>query len=150
MSHYLKKGILAVLLLYAAYLLIAGVFSYLWPTPVKEEDRERFNAADLLGDGTEGVDRAALVEDEHDAFSRRIELIRSAKRELDVCCHCAKAGETVDCLFAELLKAAGRGVKVRILMDGTVSGMKISNSGIITPSTCWSRGSGMSCCTTNS
>ena len=131
MIHRIKQILLMIALLYLFYLLIAGIFSYLWPTPVSKQEKDNFQVSDLLGkEGETGVDRAVLVESPKDAFSRRIEIIRSATKELDICCHCVKSGESVDCIFGEVIKAADRGVKVRVLMDGKVSGMVGSHKDI--------------------
>ncbi len=122
MRRVIKRASLSVLVLYLVYVLTAGVFSYAFVPGGGGSPDESLAQAAFLAQG-EGPDRAVLVETPHDAFSRRIELIRSADDTLDFCCHTAKAGETVDCLFGEIYLAAERGVKVRILFDAKVGGM---------------------------
>ena len=112
------KNVGRILAGYLAYSLLLGVFSYMIPVHAKKTpDPEQFYGKEV------GPDRALLVEEPKEAFSRRVELIRSAKNTLDVCCHCAKVGETTDCFFAEIIKAADRGVQVRVLLDGVVGGL---------------------------
>ncbi|WP_343209352.1 phosphatidylserine/phosphatidylglycerophosphate/cardiolipin synthase family protein [Anaerolentibacter hominis] len=103
---------------YGIFALTAGVFAYLVPRKSKKPVKtERFYGE------SEGVDRIMLVEGLEDSFQRRVEIIRQAKKTLDVSCHCVKAGQSGDFIFGELLRAADRGVKVRVLFDGTVGGM---------------------------
>ena len=72
---------------------------------------------------TIGPDQVALIEHPQEAFSRRVELIRSAKKTLDVCYHNIKKGQSADCFVAELLLAADRGVHVRLLLDDVLGGL---------------------------
>lgn len=115
---WIRNGLLLLLLIYFLYCIIGGIASYIWP---KQADFP-VDVTEFYGD-VAGADSAALVETPEEAFARRIELIRSAKETLDISYHCVKEGESVDCIFAEVLKAAQRGVQVHILMDGKVSGM---------------------------
>lgn len=107
-----------ILLIYFLYALILGVFTYLKPMHAQQAmSPESLTSREI------GPDRALLVETPHDAFARRVEVIRSAEKTLDVTYHCVKAGETTDCFFAELVKAADRGVQVRVLLDGVVGSL---------------------------
>ena len=110
----LKTMILCVI----SYILITSVFLYLIPTGPQDP----VSAETFYGQST-GVDQALLVEEPQDAFARRVEVIRSASDHLDVVYHCVKEGETTDCLFGEILSAADRGVKVRVMLDGAVGGL---------------------------
>lgn len=114
----LPRYSLRVLSAYLVYALVGGVLTYLVPRRAQNVPK----AESFYGSGL-GPDRAVLVEDPQEAFARRVEVIRSAQSTLDVCCHCVKSGETAECFFAELLKAADRGVQVRVLLDGTVGGL---------------------------
>ena len=105
------------LLLYLLYALVTGIFSYWKPVHAQQAI-----PPEALTSRETGPDRALLVEAPQDAFSRRVEVIRAAQRTLDVTYHCVKTGETTDCFFAELVKAADRGVQVRVLLDGAVGG----------------------------
>ena len=107
-----------VILCITAYILITSIFLYLIPM----DPQDPVAAETFYGQST-GVDQALLVEDPRDSFARRVEVIRSAREHLDVVYHCVKDGETTDCLFAEILAAADRGVKVRVMLDGAVGGL---------------------------
>ena len=56
-----------------------------------------------------------------DAFLARAELIRKAQRSLDIQYYIVHDGLTTRALIRELLHAADRGVRVRILIDDTSS-----------------------------
>ena len=114
----LPRYSLRLLLAYLAYIFAGGVLAYLLP----RQARNLPQTDSFYGIGR-GPDRAVLVEEPQDAFARRVEVIRTAQSTLDVCYHCVKSGETTECFFAELLRAADRGVRVRVLLDGTVGGL---------------------------
>ena len=103
---------------YLLYILIFGIAIYAMPSHVDKVA----NVDTYYGDTT-GVDQVALIELPEDAFARRIEIIQHAKKELDICYHNLKAGESVDCFVAEIIQAANRGVKVRFVLDGTLGGL---------------------------
>jgi len=121
----LPRYSLRLLLAYLAYIFAGGVLAYLLP----RQARNLPQTDSFYGIGR-GPDRAVLVEEPQDAFARRVEVIRTAQSTLDVCYHCVKSGETTECFFAELLRAADRGVRVRVLLDGTVGGLSGARSNI--------------------
>ena len=107
------------LLIYLAFAVRAAVFPYLIPKHVSNLPQ----SSSYYGD-SQGPDWAVLVEEPQDAFARRVEIIRCAEDSLDVCCHNLKAGDTVEVLMGEIFKAADRGVKVRLMLDGTLGGLR--------------------------
>ncbi|SDV09489.1 phospholipase D family protein [Pseudomonas mucidolens] len=62
-----------------------------------------------------------LLSDSSEAFMARAELIRNAQTSLDLQYYIAHDGISTRMLVDELLKAADRGVRVRILLDDTTS-----------------------------
>lgn len=62
-----------------------------------------------------------LLSDSTEAFTARAELIRNAQRSLDLQYYIVHDGISTRMLANELLKAADRGVRVRILIDDTTS-----------------------------
>ena len=62
-----------------------------------------------------------LLSDSTEAFTARAELIRNAQRSLDLQYYIIHDGISTRMLANELLKAADRGVRVRILIDDTTS-----------------------------
>lgn len=69
----------------------------------------------------EGRSGFRLLSDSTDAFTARAELIRNAQSSLDLQYYIVHDGISTRMLVDELLKAADRGVRVRILLDDTTS-----------------------------
>ena len=113
--RYIRWG----LIIYLIAAVAAAVLPYLAPKHVSHLPDSSIYYGDKAG-----PDFAVLVEEPQDAFARRVEIIRSAESTLDVCCHNLKAGKSVDCIMGEIFSAADRGVKVRLMLDGTLGGLK--------------------------
>lgn len=109
---------------YGAYAVGAGVFSYLRPPKVSAENRKQLDAVRFRGD-SEGPDRAYLIETPQQAFSRRLEVIRAAQCSIDMALYTTKSGATPQVIFAEILRAADRGVRVRILLSARSGAFKL-------------------------
>ena len=62
-----------------------------------------------------------LLSDSTEAFTARAELIRNAQSSLDLQYYIVHDGISTRMLIEELLKAADRGVRVRVLLDDTAS-----------------------------
>jgi putative cardiolipin synthase len=62
-----------------------------------------------------------LLSDSAEAFTARAELIRAAQRSIDLQYYIVHDGISTRILVSELLDAADRGVRVRILLDDTTS-----------------------------
>jgi putative cardiolipin synthase len=69
----------------------------------------------------EGKSGFRLLSDSTEAFTARAELIRNAQSSLDLQYYIVHDGISTRMLVNELLKAADRGVRVRILLDDTTS-----------------------------
>lgn len=105
-----------------AYLVYAFLFSTL-PHIAQPKVCSRFKAhfhADSFYGGADGPDRIALVENTIDAFGVRIQMVRAAKKTLDIVYHSIAKGITTEALTWEIWRAAERGVRVRILVDDKI------------------------------
>ncbi|TFZ33177.1 phospholipase D family protein, partial [Pseudomonas syringae] len=69
----------------------------------------------------EGRSGFRLLPDSSDAFKARAELLRNAKSSLDLQYYIVHDGLSTRALIDELLKAADRAVRGRILLDATTS-----------------------------
>ena len=69
----------------------------------------------------EGKSGFRLLSNSGEAFMARAELIRNAQSSLDLQYYIVHDGISTRMLVDELLKAADRGVRVRILLDDTTS-----------------------------
>ena len=78
-------------------------------------------APGLLDQPDDGRDRLALVENGYDALLLRVHLIRQARTSVDIQTFIWTKDECGALMMAELLAAAQRGVRVRIIADQMVS-----------------------------
>ncbi|AMO79405.1 phospholipase D family protein [Pseudomonas citronellolis] len=110
--------------LWLALLLLGGCASVPLPTP----SHALSPGGTALGDAVQqraaahpGASGFRLLASSSDAFLARAELIRAAQRSLDIQYYIVHDGLTTRALIHELLKAADRGVRVRVLIDDTSS-----------------------------
>ncbi|MDY4971783.1 MAG: phospholipase D-like domain-containing protein [Lachnospiraceae bacterium] len=105
--------------LFALLVFYIGAFTipYIPHKTVSEKFREEFSGTEVYGDHT-GPERVAYVEDNKEALLMRLRMIEEAEKELILSTfdfHSDQSGKDV---MAALLHAAGRGVQVRVLIDG--------------------------------
>lgn len=124
----MKKWWKVVIFVFAVYFLYAfgfGILSYAFPKTVTDETKNAFQYEDFFGtDATKGIDQVVLVEYPQDAFDKRIEVIEEAKETLDISYHTVAWGQSTEYFFSAIIAAADRGVKVRVLLDGKLGGLK--------------------------
>jgi putative cardiolipin synthase len=114
------KSLLWILSAYLLFALIASSIPYISPVMVSEHSEELLLADEDRSVGPNMKGEVTLIESTEDAFNIRVELLRSAQRQVDFVCHTIHAGESGEAFLAEIVKAADRGVKVRILLDAKV------------------------------
>lgn len=68
-----------------------------------------------------GVDRALLIEQPHEAYNIRMAMLRGAESSLDIVYYAIQSDNSGEAFLGEVLRAADRGVPVRILVDGKVN-----------------------------
>ncbi|MBU3058882.1 phospholipase D family protein [Pseudomonas indica] len=114
-----------VCLLLLALLYLAGCASTNQPVPTQAlASRESLLGAAvqrLAREHPQGQSGFRLLADNTEAFSVRAELIRAARRSLDLQYYIVHDGFSTRALVHELLQAADRGVRVRLLLDDTTS-----------------------------
>lgn len=105
--------LLSVALLLLYYVIgLSAPFVYLRPTGTGSGDLSRYTAEET------GSERVTLIESNVLALEYRLRLIREAREEILLTTYDFKEGSAADAIAAELLDAADRGVRVRILVDG--------------------------------
>ena len=117
----LLKLVLIILVLYIIYAILGSTLPYIPSKNVSRESMEWLSSYRFKGDGNPGPDRITLVESTVEAMGARIEILRYAEHSLDIAYHSITEGETTSAFFGEILNAADRGVRVRILLDGKVA-----------------------------
>ncbi|MDL2317831.1 phospholipase D family protein [Eubacteriales bacterium OttesenSCG-928-A19] len=113
-------------LAYLGYVLIASSLPCLPLLRRKPESTSPFDQAEYYGKNAQGPDRVALLESPVEGLGVRLDLFQHTHRTLDVVCHTIHAGPTTSAFFDGILRAAERGVRVRILLDGKASSIRPS------------------------
>ncbi len=113
-------------LLLVAVLLLAGCASHVTPAPASYalpgHDSALTRQVESLAAGQPtGHSGFRLLPDSGDAFLARMKMIRQARTSLDVQYYIVHDGLSTRALVDELLRAADRGVRVRLLLDDTTS-----------------------------
>ncbi len=75
----------------------------------------------FYGGDAPGPDHACVIETPTDALGVRLQMIRSAKKSLDLATHIMKDSPSSRAFLGEILAAANRGVQVRIIADGKIT-----------------------------
>ncbi|MBF8435568.1 phosphatidylserine/phosphatidylglycerophosphate/cardiolipin synthase family protein [Halanaerobiaceae bacterium Z-7014] len=112
----MKKLILA----YIIYFLLAGiiVFGFL-PVPGVESAMDY--SLDESISVSNGQDEALLLEGLEIGKLARVNLIENAEESLDIAYYMVHKGDAADIFYGQILDAADRGIKVRLIIDGIYS-----------------------------
>lgn len=115
-----------ILLMFVAALLLVGCAGRVTPAPpsyaLSNPDSELAQRVEALAaERPAGHSGFRLLPLSAEAFAARIRMIRAAENTLDVQYYIVHDGLSTRALIDELLKAADRGVRVRLLLDDTAS-----------------------------
>lgn len=113
-------------LLLVAVLFLAGCAGQITPTPPSYALPSHNSALarqveTLAAEQPAGTSGFRLLSDSADAFAARMEMIRHTQTSLDVQYYIVHDGLSTRALIDEVLRAADRGVRVRLLLDDTTS-----------------------------
>lgn len=105
-----------------AYVCISAYIIFLFPSQTGKEKKAALYSSDYRsGSRKDGI---MLLEDPIRSGAVRIQLINQAQDTIDIAYHTLSEGTYSDYFFKSIIEAADRGVKVRILWDGLIGGMK--------------------------
>ncbi|SHO47079.1 phospholipase D family protein [Anaerocolumna xylanovorans] len=114
----MKKGriisITAVIVL--LYIIVGSSLPFIIQPKYKKTDWNNTKVSKIYGQ-SEGL-RAGIIESNEEALDIRLRMIKDAKERIVLSTFDIRPGKSSDDIFAALLAAADRGVKVRILVDG--------------------------------
>lgn len=110
------RGVLGLLALILLYLVTGAIIPFL-KQPEPGAACGQFNPADAYTN-TPGIERAAIISDNNEAFLRRFQLISQAREQIILSSYDFKADASGLSLLAALYDAAERGVQVKIIVDG--------------------------------
>lgn len=108
-------SILTVFLLIIAYALYACL-PFAGTKGVSEDFKRNFNVKNFYSDSESG-ERVMMLDSGADAYFHRLSAIEQAEEQILFSSFSTHAGETTNHFFSALIKAADRGVKVKILLD---------------------------------
>ena len=106
---------LLLLFLYLVYFVVGMCVPFL---PLESTAPGARDPASYRGEGTPWVERASVIEENSDALDWRLRLIDAATDSVSFATYQFREGESTTLLAEALKRAAERGVKVRILVDG--------------------------------
>ena len=110
------KWILLLVVLILMYELLGAIAPFVHP---KRVSGELPKAEEFYGTAyRETVDRAAVIESNKEALALRLSMFEEAKESIVMTTFDIREGESTSDIFASLLAAADRGVKVKIIVDG--------------------------------
>ena len=110
-----------VLILFVLYVIIGMLVPFVHMKSVSKTNKSKIHTETFYSTSDKnGSDRAKIVSDNQEALDLRLDMIRKAKKEIIISTFDIREGSSSDDIFSELLKASRRGVKVKILVDGTI------------------------------
>lgn len=113
-----KRIFKLIFIIYLTFTILVNTFSLAFPKRVSKKSKALLHIPKSQTSNKGG--RVVLLEEPQDSFDARIALIKSATKKLDIVYHSFQYGETLKVFLMEVLNAANRGVRVRILLDGKV------------------------------
>lgn len=109
------KWIIIIVILYVA---AGALVPFMFHPKVKADAQKELDISRFYGQDSPGIDRAVVVETSQEALDARILMINEAKETIALSTFDIRPGGSCDDIFAALLDAADRGVKVKVLVDG--------------------------------
>ena len=103
------------------YILFAGLLPFVKARKVGEDYIETASVDRFYSEIT-GVDRAAIIEDSSQALDIRMQMFEQAKERIVLSTFSIKTDRVSEEIFAALIAAADRGVKVQLIIDGLSGG----------------------------
>lgn len=111
------KKFLIFLSTFVLYIIIGMLLPFYNPKSVSSDYSDAINPQAFYGSAA-GPDRAAVIESNQDALDVRLAMIEDAREEIIITTFDIRSGDSTTDLFSALYAAAGRGVTVRIIVDG--------------------------------
>lgn len=116
----MNKNIKLFLITFILIFLISAI-PFFKPKEITLENRKEIE--DDLNNMQTSEDKATLIDNPEDAFEVRLAMIQAAQKNIDISTYIVHESESTNQIFSELIKAADRGVKVRVVADGKLGGM---------------------------
>lgn len=118
------RNILIALLLCAAGYILLALLPYVGRLYVSAETHDDFSMESFFGSYII-PEQVMLLDDPHDAFFHRVNIISAAEHQIFVASYSISEGASTDIFIGALLAAADRGVKVTLMTNEIIGGMSI-------------------------
>ncbi len=125
-DFYNKNFSMRLLKYYLRYSIVVFSAMYLKKKDVTDYKKNIYSPETFYGDKP-CVDRASLVEEPLASLGTRIHILNGAEKTIDIAYFAMHMGETTDYFLGAVLRAADRGVHIRMLVDGMSGGLTSSN-----------------------
>ncbi|MEG2018241.1 MAG: phospholipase D family protein [Clostridium sp.] len=113
-----KRALIVLISIFVlGYMLMGAIAPFLKSKDVSEEFKNKFDINNFFSD-KQSVDKAKLIETNEDALNERIRLLEQAKEKIIFSTYDLREGESTRDTLAVILTKADEGVKVRIIVDG--------------------------------
>ncbi len=108
-----QRGIIFVI----GYFLLGAALPYLYQPEVKTDYKKNFEPSQFYAENR-SCDRAAVIEDNGEALVERLRMIENAQHSIILSTFDFRSDTSGKQMLAALKEAAGRGVQVKIVLDG--------------------------------
>ncbi|RVU53883.1 phospholipase D family protein [Anaerosphaera multitolerans] len=115
------KFIVLILIIWLIFALITSTLACVFDKTLSENAKKYFSNLNYFGNKGEGPDRACIIEAPVDALNIRFEIIKNSKKSLDIVYYKIADSISTRAFLKEVVDAANRGVKIRLLVDGKIS-----------------------------
>lgn len=109
------------------YLFLGATIPYIRQPEISDDFRNSFDTTDFFGE-EKCSDRVAIIEDNGEALAERIRMISHARESIVLSTFDFHSDHSGQQMIAALKAAAGRGVHVRILVDGFNSWVRMTGN----------------------
>lgn len=116
------KLIVTLLALFLVYVILGATLPFIHQKDVSDSAKAKLDAVNFYSDQI-SVDRAAVVEDSEEALDIRLRMLNDAKERIIMSSFSFKTDRSSQEIFATVLAAANRGVKVEIIADAVSAGI---------------------------
>ena len=112
------KYLIILIFIFLMYLLIGSIIPSLINRNVETNTKKAVDNTNFYNKDKIGPDKATIIETPTDSLSIRMELIKSAKKSIDITTYKIADSESTRAFLGEIVKSANKGVKINLILDG--------------------------------
>lgn len=118
MLKMVRRVILICVSIFVLYVILGALIPFMIQPEVEESFKQSFSVSDFKRTSGVPTDEAGVVETAEEALDIRLRMFEEAEKSIVLSTFDIRPGGSCDDIFSSLQEAAGRGVKVRIFVDG--------------------------------